>query len=180
MKSATSLDLFAVLALAALVSASAVAAGGLPDVSIQGIRAEHHDIKDTDGTVLLTADAFYRGTNSILEVFTYQKAHGAYAVGGGCRIYRMNGKPVLVEDHKKPTGDVELRVFRDGSNLSEFEAFTRRADGSVVPASSEDLAKLQDQAKKDDADVQAFLKVLNEGIEQMKRGPGRSSDEKTK
>jgi hypothetical protein len=173
MKYTTIVGVLAALTLAALMSASAVAAENRSDVSIQGIRAEHHDIKDNDGTVLLTVDAFHRGTNSILEVFTYQKTHGAYAVGGGCRIYRMNGKPVLIEDHKKPDGDAELRVFRDSSDLSEFEDFTRRADGSVRPASSEELGKLKEQAKKDETDVQAFLEVLNEGIEQMKRGPQR-------
>lgn len=180
MKNTPFVDLLTASLLAALVYASPAPAEDRPDVSVQGIRVEHHTINDKDGTVLLTADAFYRGTNSIMEVFTYHKAHGAYAVGGGWRIYRMNGKPVLLEDHKKPGGDADLRVLGDSSSLAEFEAFTRRADGSVLPASTQALSELRKEARKEEADAQEFLKVLNQGIEQMKRGPGGSSVYKSK
>ena len=180
-----------------LISISAVAAENGSDSSIPAVTVKHRDTKDEDGTLLASVDRFYRGTNQILEVVTYRKARGPYSEGGGWRIYRMGGEPVLIEDHKKPDGDVEVRVFGKNSDLSDFEAFTRHADGSVLPVSSEQLRKLKRQTEKTKAAVQAVGGIIENSVnthtnaagvindlkqkaEELKRLQGKTSDENSK
>ena len=150
--------------LAVLVSISALAAETGSDSSIPDVTVKRHVTKDSDGTVLATTDMFYRGTNRILDVVTYEKTHGAYSVGGGWRTYRMGGAPVLIEDRKRPDGDVELRVFGKSSDLTDFEEFTRHSDGSVRPVTKEELWKLKEQTKKDEAVAQTFLGIVEHSI----------------
>jgi len=149
---------------AGFICTSAVSAENGPGSSIPEISVKHHETEDKDGTVLATVDSFHRGTNHILDIITYKKAHGPYSVGGGWRIYRIGGEPVLLEDHKKPDGDVELRVYGKSSDLSDFEEFARHPDGSVQPVSSKELTKQKQEQKELDVGLQQVAGTIADSI----------------
>jgi hypothetical protein len=130
--------------------------------TIPGTTVKHRETQDSNGTLLAVTDTYYRGTNRILRISTYKKAHGRYNVGGGWRTYYMDNQPVLVEDHKNPGGDSTLRVYGKTADLSNFEQFTRHPDGSAVPVSSDELAKLKEEDRQTEADLKAFVGILED------------------
>ena len=133
--------------------------------AVPELRQEHREKRDKDGQVYAAIDTVYRGKERILDTVRYTRAHGAYAAGGGWRIYRVGGQPAMLEDEKTANGKVTVRLYGKSDDLEIFEVFERGTNGSVEAVSSEELAKLKVQAAAESAAAQAIVDRIQKTVE---------------
>lgn len=115
------------------------------------ITTKQREVRD-GGQVIASVETVYRGKDRILDSTKYMVARGNYAAGGRFRIYRVGGKPVLLEEDYKGDGNVTIRVFGRSGSLEDFEVFKRQSNGSIEPVSSAELARL----KREDREMGQF------------------------
>lgn len=89
------------------------------------IRTQHRD-SISNGKVIASIETVYRGNDRVLDTVKYKVARGDYGIGGGFRIYRVGGKPVLFEEDYKGDGNVTVRVLGRSDDPEAFEAFNRK------------------------------------------------------
>lgn len=127
---------------ATLVAVSACFAGcqstlGTASPPALPLRVDHRQWPAADGQTHYR-DEFYRGKEHILRIVRFQNE--STKTWKLWRYYYVGGKVVLFEDDPGSGKPVTVSLIRD--NVT-YDAFTRQADGSVAPLSSEELTKVK-------------------------------------
>ena len=108
-----------------------------PDAKPSEIRTVREEKKDADGTVSATIESVYRGSEQILMTVRLKQNH--YRVRT-IRSYFANGKIVSEETDYD---DGRPQMIRTYSDDTPCQVFRRQPDGSIKPASVDELAKLR-------------------------------------
>lgn len=102
----------------------------------------------------------YRGDDLVLTHFS-NSVNNTQA-----RIFYFAGREAFAESDEDGDGFFEtLTVY--GDTMSEFDMFTRKPDGSIVPVSTSDLTNQLQKVKEANERFQQFQKELNK---MMKEG----------
>jgi hypothetical protein len=108
-----------------------------PDAKLSEIRTEREEKKDADGSVSASIERVYRGEEQILmTVRLKQNRYGVRTI----RSYFAKGKIVSEETDYD---DGRPQMIRTYSDDTPCQVFRRQPDGSIKPASADELAKLQ-------------------------------------
>ena len=109
-----------------------------------------------DGKPDLRIETVYRGKTRVLRIVSRLNKQGTLAVVS--RSYLVDGKLHMVESDDDGDGFLEsIAVFDPVTD--DFEMFTRQADGTVKPLSTEALAAIK---KKKAAADESLEKMLHE------------------
>lgn len=131
-----------------------------PSTRLPEIRKVHREHRDTNGEVSAYTDTFYRGEERILIQATYTKP-----TKSGIKMWRefVVGRTTVTKE--MDYGDDKPRlilVYRDGAL---YEAFRRRADGSVEPMSSDELSKAKAEMQEFMAGFEAVMERVAERLQ---------------
>jgi hypothetical protein len=108
-----------------------------PDAKPSEIRTVREEKKDADGHVGASIDRVYRGAEQILMTVRLKQNHYGVRM---IRSYFARGKIVLEETDYDDGRAQMIRTYRDDVLC---EIFRRQSDGTITPASAEELAKLK-------------------------------------
>ena len=109
-----------------------------------------------DGKPDVRIETVYRGKTKVLQILSRRNKQGALTVVS--RSYLVDGKLHMVESDENGDGFFEsVAVFDTVAN--DFEMFTRQADGSVKPVSTEALEAIK---KKKAAADESLGKLLHD------------------
>jgi len=109
-----------------------------------------------DGKPDLRIETVYRGKTKVLQILSRRNKQGALAIVS--RSYLVDGKLHMVESDENGDGFFEsVAVFDPVTD--NFEMFTRQADGSVKPVSTEALETIK---KKKAAADESLGKMLHD------------------
>lgn len=107
--------------------------------------------RDKDGKVDVRIETAYRGKTKVMMTISRRTQQGVMAIQS--RSYLADGKLVMVESDEDADGTLEsIAVFKPGSGF--FEMFTRQADGTVTPVSTQKLDSIKRQKAVADATMQ--------------------------
>ena len=88
--------------------------------------------RDNDGKPDFRMETFYRGDQEVMRVFSRPKAEGVMTIDS--RSFLVDGSMVLTEGDENGDGIFETILARHPETKA-FEVFTRKADGTMQPAS---------------------------------------------
>lgn len=98
--------------------------------------------RDKDGKIDVRIETAYRGQAKVMMVMSRRNQQGVMAVAA--RSYLAEGRVVMVESDEDADGTFEsITVFRPDTD--DFEMFTRQADGTVKPVSTQKLDSIKRQ-----------------------------------
>ncbi len=127
-----------------ITSSLCLAGGSLgqkPDSKPSEIRTVREEKKDANGHVSASIDRVYRGEEQILMTVRLKQNH--YGVRT-IRSYFAQGKIVLEETDYDDGRPQMIKTYRDDVLC---EIFRRHSDGTIKPASADELAKLKSSQK---------------------------------
>jgi hypothetical protein len=114
------------------------------------------NISGKDGEPEVRGETVYRGKTRVLQIISRRNKQGTMAVVS--RAYCVGGKGEVVESDEDGDGFFEsVAVFDPVTD--DFELFTRQADGSVKPVSTESLETIK---KKKAAADESLGKILHD------------------
>jgi len=97
--------------------------------------------RDKDGKIDVRIETVYRGKTKVMMILSRRNPQGVMAV---TRSYLADGKLVMAESDEDGDGSFEsITVFRPDTD--SFEMFTRQADGTVKPVSTQKLDSIKRQ-----------------------------------
>jgi len=97
-----------------------------------------------DGKPDLRIETEYRGKMEVLQTVSRRNKKGKLVIYS--RAYFADGRLHMVESDDNGDGFLEAIMVFDDPMTDDFEMFTRQADGSVKPVSTEELQKLKKKA----------------------------------
>ncbi len=98
--------------------------------------------RDKDGKIDVRIETAYRGKTKVMMTMSRRGQQGVMAIQS--RSYFAEGKMVMVESDEDADGTLEsITVFR--TDTDDFEMFTRQADGTARPVSTEKLDSIKKQ-----------------------------------
>ncbi len=110
--------------------------------------------RDKDGKIDVRIETVYRGNTKVMMIMSHRNRQNVMAVT--TRSYLADGKLVMVESDEDADGTLEsITVFRPDTD--SFEMFTRQADGSVKPVSTQKLDSIKRQKAVADTSMREFF-----------------------
>jgi hypothetical protein len=129
-----------------------------------GLTCERKEFRDAESNLTATANTYRRDGERILVSVRYTGHRPRDLRNSGWNTFYMHNRPVMIETDK--TGDwtnVTVRVF--GTDLDDFEEFTRHADGTVAPVTAGELAELRAEQAQLNRELSVMTAIIKAAID---------------